>query len=116
MRRRVDGVSRGLAEDEVARLQNAGSSDGPSGARLAATIRPSPRRDAMNASAHGRLPNAPRGGEVPVVGDAAAAAERDGRVGAAWTGPDAQAAIPNRGDGGAAIAGILCRPRRGACS
>ncbi len=41
------------------RVNTAGSSDGPSGGRLAATIRPSPRRCAMNASPHGRLPNAP---------------------------------------------------------
>ena len=41
----------------------------PSGARLEATIRPSPPSGAMNASPHGRFPNAPGLGEVAVVGD-----------------------------------------------
>ena len=50
------------------------------------TIVPSPPAGAMKPSPHGRLPNAPRRGQVAVVGDAAAAAQVEAHVGAARAG------------------------------
>ena len=52
----------------------AGSSASPIAGEADATTVPSPPAGAMKPSPHGRLPNAPRRGEVAVVGDAVAAA------------------------------------------
>ena len=53
----------------------AGSTLIPSGARLEATIVPSPLSGAMNPSPQGRLPNAPGAAQVTVVGDPGAAGQ-----------------------------------------
>jgi len=92
-------------------VNTAGSSDGPSGARLAATIRPCPRRGAMKRLSARQVAERARGGEVLVVGEAAAVTKRDGRAGGAWTRWSGRPRLMSTARPRPLIAGPSCRSR-----